>query len=100
MGVKEAAVEKYLKQEVVKIGGVAYKFVSPSRRSVPDRLCVFPKGFHAFVECKAEGGTLTKGQVREIDRLSALDQPIVIVSSRDDVDEFIFMVQKVLKGEA
>jgi len=35
---REATIEKHLVAEVKKAGGTAYKFLSPGRRAVPDRL--------------------------------------------------------------
>lgn len=50
-------------------GWLVYKFVSPSHRSVPDRL--FIKGGRVvFIEFKRSGGKLTKGQHREEVRLA------------------------------
>lgn len=101
MGKAEAKIEDYLKDEVEKLGGIAYKFVSPARRSVPDRLCVFETGLVAFVECKAPGGGLTKGQEREIERLASLSQPVFVVQSKEEVDEVIaLIVSLILRRQA
>ncbi|ECS0227396.1 VRR-NUC domain-containing protein, partial [Salmonella enterica] len=51
--VRENLIEKHLVTEVKKAGGIAYKFVSPGRRSVPDRIVLLPGGRLVFVECKA-----------------------------------------------
>jgi len=82
----EKKIEAYLVQQVREVlGGTAYKFTSPGRRSVPDRLCVV-KGFCFFVECKATDKYLTPTQQREADRLEDLDQFIHMVNSLQDVD--------------
>ena len=39
---RESLIEKHLVAEVKKAGGVAFKFVSPGRRSVPDTLFCYP----------------------------------------------------------
>ncbi len=49
-------------------GWLTYKFTSPNRRSVPDRVFV-REGRVVWVEFKKKGGRLTEGQVREIARL-------------------------------
>ncbi|STB57700.1 Uncharacterised protein [Citrobacter freundii] len=41
---RESLIEKHLVAEVKKAGGVAFKFVSPGRRSVPDRIVLLPGG--------------------------------------------------------
>ncbi len=50
---RESLIEKHLVAEVKKAGGVAFKFVSPGRRSVPDRIVLLPGGRIVFVECKS-----------------------------------------------
>lgn len=51
-------------------GWLTYKFTSPARRSVPDRLFV-REGRVVFIEFKSPAGKLTPGQVREIAELGA-----------------------------
>lgn len=69
--------------------GIAYKFTSPGRRAVPDRICVVP-GHCFFVECKATGKDLTESQTRERDRLRyKLDQWHYMVNSKSMVDKVI-----------
>ena len=38
----EKDIEKYLRDEIKKVGGIAYKFVSPGNSGVPDRLVLLP----------------------------------------------------------
>lgn len=40
----EKETEKYLRDEIKKMGGAAYKFVSPGNAGVPDRLVCLPGG--------------------------------------------------------
>jgi len=75
---REKKVEAFLVKEVKKLGGVAYKFTSPNRRSVPDRLVVLPGLKPKFVELKATGEVPTPGQEREIKRLRDLKQEVFI----------------------
>lgn len=82
----EAKIENYLRVRVNSVGGIAYKFTSPNRRSVPDRMCVMPTGEVIFVEVKAKNGKLTSGQEREIQRLRSLRQRVHVVYSKEEVD--------------
>ena len=84
---REDSVENYLVQRVEALGGVAYKFTSPGRVGVPDRLCVLPGGVLFFVECKAPQGRLAPSQRREIKRLRDMGQSVLVVWSRESVDE-------------
>jgi len=86
---KESQIEKYLIQQVrTELNGIAYKFTSPGRRSVPDRICVVP-GEVFFVECKATNEVATPAQLREHDRLRALDQWVYVASSKYTINRII-----------
>lgn len=50
---REAVIENYLKDKVRACGGQCWKWVSPGRRGVPDRIVLMPNGLVAFVETKA-----------------------------------------------
>lgn len=71
-------------------GGVAYKFTSPGRRSVPDRLMVVPcwnwLGATCFVEAKAPGGKPTKSQAREHKKLREMGCNVDVVDTYETVD--------------
>lgn len=81
MGRKEHDVEDYLCRWVELYGGLPYKFTSPGRRNVPDRLCVMPGGKVFFVECKAPGKELEPGQRREIRKLRDLGATVYVIDS-------------------
>ncbi|MCC8364952.1 VRR-NUC domain-containing protein [Xenorhabdus sp. PB61.4] len=83
MKIREDVIEKHLVNEVKKAGGIAYKFVSPGRRGVPDRICVLPNGQVIFVECKAPGEKPRPDQLREHERLRALGQTVVVLDSKN-----------------
>jgi hypothetical protein len=85
----ERDVENYLRDEIKRIGGVAYKFVSPGNDGVPDRLVCLPGGRIIFVELKAPGKTPTPLQVRQMDRLQDLGFIVLVLASVEAVDEFI-----------
>ncbi len=86
---RETVVEQYLVKRVKAMGGTAYKFVSPGRRHVPDRLVVLPGGRVVFVEAKAPNKRLRAGQARERARLEFFGCTVEVVRTRDEVDDFI-----------
>lgn len=45
----EKSVEKYLREEARRLGGKAYKEVSPGNDGMPDRMVCFPVGRICFV---------------------------------------------------
>ncbi|MBR8303729.1 VRR-NUC domain-containing protein [Burkholderia dolosa] len=85
----EKTVETYLVDRVRAAGGDAYKFTSPQRRSVPDRIVAFPPGRLYFVELKRPGNKPTKPQLREHERLRALGCDVRVINSREAVDAFV-----------
>jgi hypothetical protein len=53
-------------------GCLYYKFSSPGRRAVPDRLLIAPGGSMMFLEIKAPGKKPSPAQAREIALIVAL----------------------------
>jgi len=84
----EKAIEKYLKSEVKKAGGLSYKFSSPAHRGVPDQLILLYQEVW-FVEVKAPNGKLSRLQIKCMDEMSALGASVWTVYSKEDVDEFL-----------
>lgn len=80
---RENLIEKKLVAKVKKARGIAFKFVSPGRRSVPDRIVLLPGGHIIFVECKALGKPRRSDQLREHERLRALGFKVVILDSKN-----------------
>lgn len=86
----EKDVEHYLVKEIrLRLGGIAYKFTSPARRSVPDRLCLVPNNIMFFVEVKAPGKLPTKKQVNEIAKIRRLSFRVHVVDSKEGVKGLI-----------
>ena len=67
----EKEVEKKVCDYAKTKGFLTYKFVSPARASVPDRLFIAPDGQMFFVEFKRPGARPTPQQEREHQRLRA-----------------------------
>lgn len=87
----EREIEAHLVRRVKEAGGTAYKFTSPQRRSVPDRLVLMPGGRALFVECKRPGAKPTPAQAREHDRLRALGFTVEVVDTKDKVEDLMFL---------
>ena len=93
---KEKEIETYLRTRISSFGGRAYKFISPGNDGVPDRLVCLPGGRVIFVELKTTGGKLRPLQAVQIHRLPALGFPVLIINSKNQVDELM----KSLGGDA
>lgn len=84
--IRESEVEAYLVKRVRELGGIAYKFTSPNRRNVPDRLVLMPNGRSVLLEVKRPGHRPTSGQARELTRINALGHRATWVNSFESVD--------------
>lgn len=73
----EEKVNKYAESK----GMIQYKFVSPNRRSVPDRMYVVKGGKTFFIEFKRKGEKPTPGQEREIAKLRAQGSLVYVVDN-------------------
>ncbi len=90
----EKDIEKYLRVEIEKIGGIAYKLVSPGNLGVPDRLVLLPNGKIYFVELKAPGGKLRPTQVAQHRRISNLGFKVLTLDSKEAVNGFMNKIQE------
>jgi len=65
-------------------GWLAYKFTSPSRASVCDRLLIAPGGKCVFIEFKREGQKPTSAQAREHERLRKQGVSVFVIDNVPD----------------
>ena len=84
----ERDVERALVRRIVALGGMAEKFTSPGRRSVPDRLVTLPGGRVCFVELKAPGKTPTDLQERDHARRRALGFDVFVIDTVEAANAF------------
>lgn len=62
-------------------GCLCYKFTSPSRRSVPDRLFIAPGGEVFFIEFKRLGQKPTAAQGVEIGKIKRQGVPVCVTDT-------------------
>lgn len=97
---RESTIEKYLVEQVAKHGGVAEKFKSPGRNSVPDRIVSWPRTELApamaytapkvhFIEVKTLLGKVTTGQKRDHERRRKMGFTVIVIRSKADVDQYL-----------
>ena len=86
---RERDIEKWLKSRIEGMGGEFWKFTSPGRDGVPDRIAIFPDGRLVFVELKSEHGTLKELQKRQIRRLWMMHQQVCVVYGKAGATEFL-----------
>ena len=85
----ERQIESYLRREVEKIGGRAFKFISPGYAGVSDRIVCLPDGSTHFVEVKRPSGKLSPNQKQFEYVVKKLNQNYACLWSRDEVDKWI-----------
>jgi hypothetical protein len=88
----EKDIEKYLREQVKKIKGIAYKFESPGNSGVPDRLVILPGGRVYFIELKAPGKKSRPLQIAQQRKIASLGCPVLEIDSKHGVDIFIHHV--------
>jgi len=87
----EAKVCEYAKTKNV----LVYKFTSPARAAVPDRMFIRPDGRIWFVEFKREGAKPTEAQEREHHRLRQHKVNVFVI---DNVEEGKTMIDLMVMG--
>mgnify|MGYP000205023204 FL=1 len=87
----EAKVCDYAKSK----GALVYKFTSPARAAVPDRLFFGPTGRVWFIEFKREGQKPTPAQEREHARLRGHNVSVFVI---DDVEQGKAVVDAMVTG--
>ena len=85
----ERDVERYLTKRVEAIGGRAYKFVSPGRAGVADRIVCLPSGETWFIEVKTEGGRMSALQNVFAEDMCRRNQKYMVIWSKQQVDLFL-----------
>lgn len=85
----EKDIERKLVAGVRKLGGRAYKWVSPGNDGVPDRIVVLPGIRPVFVELKAEGGRLSALQKVQIRCLLDMGQDVRVLKGIREVEQFL-----------
>jgi hypothetical protein len=74
----ESELEKKVCDYAKSKGAEVYKFTSPGRRGVPDRILLF-RSMAVFIEFKAPNGKLSIKQEREIQKMKDLGQLVFVV---------------------
>ena len=85
---REKEIEKHFCWAVERAGGRTYKFTSPGRKGVADRIACMPDGTTWFVEIKTKGGRLSALQTMFASEVQALNQKYACLWTKEQVDAF------------
>lgn len=92
---RESAIEQKLTGLVRSKGGLSYKFISPGRVGVPDRIVVAPGGAVWFVELKTSKGRLSRMQEYQLEQLRNCGANAVALYGEAEVETFVRTVFRV-----
>jgi hypothetical protein len=84
----EKEIERHFVWTVERLGGITYKFTSPGRKGVADRIACLPDGSTWFVELKTKGGRLSPLQKMFAADMAALNQKYACLWTKEQVNEF------------
>lgn len=90
----EKEIEKILVKEVKRLGGRAYKWVSPGTDGVPDRIVLLPGGIIWFAELKADNGRVSPRQEYQLAFLKRLGFNTIVIRGENEVREFVAAREK------
>jgi ribosomal protein S6 len=91
---REKEVEVYFDWAVQRMGGRTWKFTSPGRKGVADRIACLPDGQTWFVELKTKGGRLSELQKLFQTEMALLRQNYTCLWTKEQVDGFITTVSR------
>ena len=89
MPLLERDIERYLVRRTVEHGGVAYKWVSPGRVGVADRIVLLPGGVVWFVELKTAKGRLSPWQKLFAADMRRMGMNYIVLRSKGEVDAYL-----------
>jgi hypothetical protein len=93
--VLEKDIEKKVCDYAKDKGFLVYKFTSPQRAAVPDRMFITPDGRVSFIEFKRKGMKPTPAQEREHAKLRGHNASVYVV---DDVEQGKWLLMFILAG--
>jgi len=90
----EKLLEKKLREEVKKLGGLAIKFTSPSFTGLPDRIVLMPVRRIWFAEIKTTGKSLNPRQKIVKAFLEGLGFPVAVIDDETSLENFLNELKK------
>lgn len=90
----EKELEIKFKKQVEKYGAKVWKFVSPGKAGVPDRIILTPDGECLFAEIKRPGDRPRKLQEHVMKEIADLGFAVWLIDSEEDIYGFCDMYLK------
>ena len=86
---RESAIEKAICRYAKSVGILQFKFTSPNRAGVPDRIFLFPNRKVIFMEKKTPKGKLSRLQENEIRIIHKYGHCVYVVDSVEQGKEIL-----------
>lgn len=93
----ESTIEHRLVEGIKRLGGLCYKFVSPGRQGVPDRIVIMPGGRIDFVELKTDTGRLSRLQQNELEKLRRYSCHTHVLYGMEGVQTFLTYMEELMR---
>lgn len=94
----EKDIERWLGNQLKKLGCIYMKFVSPGNDGVPDRIVILPGGSVIFIELKSTQGKLMANQRVQISRLRKQGAIVFVLTGKLDAKLFLDDIERVIHG--
>lgn len=91
----EKYIERKLREEVEKRGGICLKFQSMTDTGYPDRIILLPLGMISFVELKTRGKKPTKLQMMRHTQLRKMGFPVFVIDDSENIINILNEIQAV-----
>lgn len=96
MRIIEKDIERWLGNQLKKLGCIYMKFVSPGNDGVPDRIVVLPGGSVIFVELKDKKGVLMANQKIQVARLRKQGALVFVITGMIEAKLFVDDMERVI----
>ena len=87
--VSEKSIEKYLVDEVKKIGGICLKYSNSNMTGYPDRIVLLPNGKTIWIVIKSKGKHTTKVQDIRITQMEEIGHQVYIADSKEEIKRIL-----------
>lgn len=90
----EKDLERRLRNEIEKRGGMALKHTAQYHRGIPDRIVLLPNGVTVFVELKSTGKKPTALQAHAMQKLLDLGFACFVVDSTESLESVLDTIDR------
>lgn len=90
----EKSLERYLSEQVARLGGVCLKYYNPNVAGYPDRVILMPGGSVTWVELKGAEGRLSALQRLRVRQLREMGHAVNVCATKEDINVLLFYLNE------